>query len=212
MKLLSTYLGIILLFSAFVFAENVDATSLTDDNKWKLRKDKNGIKVYTRTLSDSGIVECKVETTAKTEMDKLIRLINDVENYPAWMSNCESASIFKKINDSLRIDYQKTAVPWPMKDRDIVLEFRTVSSNDAYYEAKINAITELIPEKENTVRITEAKGSWVFNKIDKNTIEITYQYYGDPGRNVPSWIIKMFIVSGPYETLLNLKKQCNLEE
>ena len=213
MKLISTYLGIVMLsFSVFTIAENGYATSLTDGNEWKLRKDKNDIKVYTRTHTDTGIVECKIETTVKTEISKLVKTINNVENYPAWMNKCESASVFNKINDSLRIDYIITAVPWPMKDRDIVLEYRTVSNNNEHYEATINAITELIPEKENIVRVKEAKGSWVFNKIDKNTVEITYQYYGDPGRNIPSWLINMFIVNGPYETVLNLKEQCSLYE
>jgi len=171
MKLISTYLGIVMLsFSVFTIAENGYATSLTDGNEWKLRKDKNDIKVYTRTHTDTGIVECKIETTVKTEISKLVKTINNVENYPAWMNKCESASVFNKINDSLRIDYIITAVPWPMKDRDIVLEYRTVSNNNEHYEATINAITELIPEKENIVRVKEAKGSWVFNKID------TYQH------------------------------------
>ena len=198
-------IGIILLFSCFIITENIYATTLVDDNEWELRKDKNGIKVYTKTHAGSRFIECKVQTTAKTELSKLIKIINDVENYPVWMANCKSASVFSKTNDSLRIYYQKTRVPWPMHDRDVVLEYRVVTNNDEHYEAIINSITDVIPEKENIVRIKEAKGRWVINKVDKNTVEITYQYYGDPGRNIPSWLINMFIVNGPYETLLNLK-------
>ncbi len=212
MKILSAYLGIVLLCSGFVIAENVYATTLTDGNEWELRKDKNGIKVYTRTNTNSGIVEYKAETTAKTEISKLIKVVNDVENYPDWMANCESASVFNKINDSIRTDYLKTKVPWPMDDRDIVLEYRIVNNTEYYYSAIMNSVPDVIPEKDNIVRIKEAKGVWVFKKKDKYSVEIIYQFYGDPEGNIPSWIINMFIVIGPYETLLNLKKQCNLKE
>ncbi len=213
MKLLYTYIGIILLlFSGLVFTENVDASTLADGNEWELRKDKNGIKVFTRINANSSIVEYKAVTTTHTEISNLIAIINNVENYPGWLANCESASVIENINDSLRIDYLKTDVPWPMDDRDVVLEYRIISNNGEHYEAIMTAIPEVIAEKENIVRIKNARGKWVFKKNDESTIEITYQFYGDPEGDIPLWIINMFIVSGPYETLLDLKKQYNLNE
>jgi len=213
MKLLYTYIGIILLlYSGLVFTENVDALTLADGNEWELRKDKNGIKVYTRSYANSGILEYKAETTATTEISNLIRVINDVENFPAWVANCESARVIENINDSLRIDYYKTDVPWPLDDRDIALEVRTVTNTEKHYETIMNAVPKAIPEEEDIVRIKKAKGKWILKKNDKNAIEITYQFYGDPEGNIPSWIINLFIVSGPYKTLSHLKEKCSMNE
>ena len=213
MKILFTYLGIILLlFSGLVFTENANASTLADGNEWELRKDKNGIKVYTRNNTNTGIIEYKAVTIVHAEISKLIAIINDVENFPAWVANCESARVIESINDSLRIEYFKTDVPWPLDDRDVALEVRTVTNTEKHYEATMNAVPKAIPEKENIVRIKKAKGKWVFKKIDKNRVEITYQFYGDPEGNIPLWIINLFIVSGPYKTLLNLKEQSNLNE
>ena len=213
MKILFTYLGIILfLFSGFVITENVNAITLADGNEWELRKDKNDIKVYTRSNANSGIIEYKAITTTHAKISKLIEIINDVENFPVWMPNCESASVIENINDSLRIDYLITDVPWPMDDRDVALEVRTITNTDKHYEVLIKAVPKAIPEEENIKRIKIAKGKWELKRNDDNTIEITYQFYGDPEGNIPSWIINLFIVKGPYETLLNLKEQCSLIE
>jgi hypothetical protein len=56
------------------------------------------------------------------------------------------------------------------------------------------------------LRIEISQGSWIFKKIDDNRVEVIHQFMSDPGGNIPKWIVNMFIVSGPYKTLENLKE------
>ena len=69
----------------------------------------------------------------------------------------------------------------------------------------MNSVTGIIPEMIDIVRIRKAKGKWIFKKNDRKMVDITYQFYGDPEGNIPTAIINLFIVNGPYKTLLNIK-------
>ena len=213
MKNLIPLLEIILLLNpGSGIIKNESTPTFTDSGDWKLRKEKDGIKIYTRNNGNSAIKEFKAITSFNTDISQLVKIINDVEKYPAWLANCESSKIYKKINETTRIDYLKTSVPWPLDDRDAVLKFIIIKDTEEHFEATMNSVPGAIPEKEDFVRIKKAKGKWIFKKSDKEMVEITYQFYGDPEGNIPTAIINLFIVSGPYKTLLNIKNQCNSKD
>ena len=192
-------------------SSNEDNVSVEDDS-WKLRKDKNGIKVYTRDRNNTGMLEYKVNMIIETDIDQLIHIINNVEKYPSWMANCKSAELYKTITDTSRIEYMTTSVPWPLQDRDVAFEFVISKNTNNSFEAYLKAVPEALPEKEKYVRIKNSEGSWIFNKVEDGKVEIIHQFYGDPEGNIPNWIINMFIVNGPYKTIQNLNDLCNPSE
>ena len=179
-----------------------------DSAGWKLRKDKNGIKVYTRDHEGKGLLEYRAITIIETDMDRLVKMIFDVENYPAWTANCASAEIYEVLNDSSWIEYMVTSVPWPIDNRDVVFKFIVTDHSEDYFEAHLTSLPDAVPEKEKYTRMQDSRGSWTFKKADNDRVEVVHQFYGDPEGNIPNWIVNMFIVSGPYNTLLNLKELC----
>jgi len=183
---------------------NVYLTS-EDSLDWQLRKDKNGIKVWTRNHKEEGILEYLAVAKIETSIDRLIEILRDVENYPAWTENCETAAIFKVLSDSSHIEYMTTNVPWPLEDRDVVMEFVVSRHTDDYYEVSLKSVPEAVPPSEHHVRIVISEGSWIFKKTEEAGIEVIHQFLSDPGGNIPTWIVNMFIVSGPFKTLQNLK-------
>jgi len=179
-----------------------------DSLEWELRKDKDGIQVYTRLHESAGILEYKAISVIEADLEQLVEIINDVDNYPSWTANCESAEVIEVINDSTRIEYMTTAVPWPLADRDVVLKFTAVEHTEDYFEAILTCEPDAVPEKDKYVRIIISEGTWIFKRIDDDQVKIYHQFFSDPGEGIPMWIVNMFIVSGPYKTLLNLKKMC----
>lgn len=179
-----------------------------ENSSWKLRRDKYGIKVWTRSVEGKGIIEYLAKTILETELSKLTDLLRDVENYPSWTANCESAFIYKVLSDSSFIEYLTTKVPWPMDDRDVVMEAIVARETEDYFELRLNSTPEAVPLSDKHVRIEISKGSWKFKKLDDKRVEVIHQFMSDPGGNIPKGIVNMFIVSGPYKTLLNLHKLC----
>jgi ribosome-associated toxin RatA of RatAB toxin-antitoxin module len=213
MNYISLLFGI-LLFSGSVIL-NIFSGKIPDyqdPEEWELRKDKNDIQVYTRKYPQSNIREFKAVATLKADISQLAVILNEVENYPSWMANCKSAEIWKEIDDTTRIDYMTTAVPWPMSDRDIVFRVSTTRNTHEHFEIILTALPDAVPEKENLIRIRKSEGTWKVKKKNKDTVEVIHQFYGDPEGNVPGWIINMFIVTGPFKTLTRLRELCQAGE
>ncbi len=209
MKYQLTFILLLLLIAcidspAYVVKERI----VRDSSDWKLRKDRNGIRVWTRDHKEKDILEYLSKVTIETSLEKLIDIIQDVDAYPGWTENCETASVYRILSDSSRIEYMTTKVPWPLEDRDVAMEFVVVKNNDTYFQANLTSVPDSVPVSDDYIRIEISQGLWIFNKIDDDRVEVIHQFLSDPGGNIPKWIVNMFIVSGPYKTLENLKKLC----
>lgn len=204
------YILLITVIDSSAFAgENSTAP---DSSDWKLRKDRNGIRVWTRDHKGKGILEYLSTITIETSLEKLVDIIQNVDNYPEWTENCETATIYKVLSDSSRIEYMTTKVPWPLEDRDVAMEFVVVKHTETYFQANLTSVPEAVPLSDDYLRIEISQGSWIFKKIDDKRVEVIHQFLSDPGGSIPMFIVNMFIVSGPYKTLDNLKELCAAEE
>jgi hypothetical protein len=206
---LNFILFLILIASIDARASVTLKNSAPDSTDWKLRKDRNGIKVWTRDHKGQGILEYLSTITIETSLEKLVAIIQNVDKYPVWTANCETASIYKVLSDTSRIEYLTTKVPWPLEDRDVAMEFVVVKDTETYFQANLTSIADAVPLSDDYVRIEISEGSWIFRKIDENRVEVIHQFLSDPGGSIPMFIVNMFIVSGPYKTLENLKELCN---
>lgn len=209
MKYWSTIiLLLVLIASSDVKSFGAENRLSRDSSDWKLRKDRNGIKVWTRDHKGKGILEYLSTITIETSLDKLVDIIQDVDRYPVWTANCETASVYKVLSDTSRIEYLTTKVPWPLEDRDVAMEYVVIKNTDSYFQANLVSVPDAVPISDDYVRIKISEGSWIFKKIGDNRIEVIHQFLSDPGGSIPMFIVNMFIVSGPYKTLENLKELC----
>jgi ribosome-associated toxin RatA of RatAB toxin-antitoxin module len=174
-------------------------------NKWKLEKNKSGIQVYTRKTEGSSIKEFKARTIIKTKMSAMVKLIEDAEKYPDWQANITTAKTLKIVNSTTKYIHYSTDVPWPIDDRDIVVKCTKSVSDKGKTTFTLVSTPTYMKKVKGYIRIEKAKGTWKFIPRENGYIEIVYQSYGDPGGNLPDWVINMFIVDGPFKTLMNIK-------
>ncbi len=195
------YYIIVLLLSLLVYS-NIKAFG--QKNKWELKKDKNGIEIYTREDKTTGDIEFKASIELETSIDALLKVFKNVEGYTKWMADTKVSKILKTISDTERYIYFEANVPWPLENRDMpILEKTTITSKGAKIE--LIGKPNYIPQEKGITRIKEVKGSWIFLPLPNNKVKVTYQFMADPGLNIPNWVINLFIVDGPYKTLTNLK-------
>lgn len=88
MKLTKTILMIISL--------SLITSSLLAD-EWKLRKDKNGIKVFTRDVEGSKFKEFKAIVEIKTSMSTILSVFDDVDAYDKWIPNLAEQKLIQRI-------------------------------------------------------------------------------------------------------------------
>lgn len=191
----SVFIGIIL-WSQIAFPQNSD---------WQLKKEDDGIKVYTRSVKNTNIKEFKAATKIHSSSETIFNIILDVGNYPRWIEDVNYAEKLYQRDSQIGMYYQ-LGMPWPIKDRDITLisEFKKLPDNSTHFQLSYNA--ELKDEDEDFIRITEINGEWLITPIDKENCEVTYRFLADPKGSLPAWVINIFIVDGPFKTLQNLRE------
>lgn len=173
---------------------------------WQLKKQENGIAVYTRDDENSAFKELKAVAYLKTSLSSIVALLYDWGAYPQWVYKCDKSSTLKIINEKELIHYQTVVAPWPIENRDFVVNIKTDQDKiSKVITLKSYAIGNYIPAFPDHVRITKFNASWVLTPQKNGTIEIVYQLLVDPSGYVPAWVVNMAVVDGPFETLDNMK-------
>jgi hypothetical protein len=175
--------------------------------KWKLSKDKDGIKVFLAENPKSKFKSIKVECTLQGNFDKLISVLTNVDHLKDWVYNTKTSYLIKKITSHDLYYYTETSIPWPMTNRDAVVHLRVMKDSLQRF-VKISAVSEplFIPERDNKVRIPRSNVNWYVTMPTKNTITIIYTFEADPGGNLPSWVVNSFADKGPYESFKKLSE------
>jgi hypothetical protein len=198
-------LSLLALFFIFLAFNRLSAQTRENDG-WKLAKDKQGIKIYTRSLEGSKLKEFKAYTELNTSIEILAEVLMDVEHYTDWTENIKHSKLLKEISDKEIIIYSELKVPWPFDNRDVVDRTQIYwSVNKDSFTLEIKSIPDYIQEKEEIVRMPLADGGWEIYRKGNDKISVAYHFAADPGGRIPSWLVNMFIVDGPYKTLNNLK-------
>lgn len=193
---LVVYIGI-LFFSTDIYA-------LAD---WELEKNANGIKVYTRKNEGDRIKEFKAITTIFASRIKIAEVVTRISDYPNWYPHCGEAKVRKIISSTERQVYYRLDLPWPADDRDCLMIMK-VKANKAKKETVIYFSNDGGSTKlSDAIRMPSAEGFWKLTSLEDEKTKVTFQFSSDPGGNLPAWIINMFIVDGPYDTFIELKKK-----
>ena len=176
---------------------------------WKLKKEKNGIKVYSRSSRDSKFNEIKAEFNIKTSMSKFFSVISDVDQYPLWVYSTKSAVMVKRLNAEEVIYYSEFNAPWPVSNRDFYSKLKiSVDTINRTIAISSNSVPDFRPGKKGIVRIPYSASEWTVKAIDNSTLNVIYKVNIDPGGKLPAWLVNLFATSGPIESFTKLKERC----
>ncbi len=174
---------------------------------WELKKFKNGISVYTRLPENSEYKELKAVFQLKTSLSSIIALLNDVESYPKWVYRCGTSKVLKKDSDKHLIRHQTIVAPWPVDNRDVVVEVNSYQDEKTkiVYQ-KVKALPDYTPTLKNYLRIRAFTATWTLKPLKDGFVEIEYELLVNPAGAIPAWVVNMAMVDGPYETSLKMKE------
>ncbi len=171
--------------------------------EWKLEKSGNGIEIHTREIPEVEIKEFKASTIIDVPIDDVIAELDNVDAHPEWMSDITFA---RTLPDSPHITHYNIKLPFPFKNRYVVMENETKASDGSHRIEMWTSDLEL-SDVDGHVKIPYVKGYWQFTRIDDSTTEVVYQFVSDPGGSVPDWLVNAFVVQSPFKTLTKLKKR-----
>ena len=175
--------------------------------EWTLKKESDGVKIYTRDVKGSSIQEFRGEVVAKSNLSTILSVIDNIADYPKWMYKCSYAERLKKINESSGYSYSVLDQSWPVTDRDACTFYSvTQDSITMVVTISIKGVSNYIPVKSDKVRMPSIKGFWQLIPLSKGVTKIVYQIHSEAGGEIPAAVVNMFVTDTPYYNLLNLKK------
>jgi len=178
-------------------------------SEWSLKKEKDGIKIYTRSFNGSSFNEFKgVTVIQNSSLMKVLDIILDVKNYDSLFPDCMNPEVLKQNGKWSSIHYIQTKGPLTLKDRDSIFEQKTaLDKTERHALVTLNSLPNYIPEKKDIVRVREGTGFWEITEDGSENVTVVYQFHGEPGGGIPAWLVNSFVVSHPLKTLENLKER-----
>ena len=197
-----------ILFSLLMFWVSLLAGVYIVELDWKLVRKKNNIEVYSRMSSDEKLKEIKIRGSIKSTLSEVVLALEDVKAQKEWVLRTIDARTLDYTSDSDFIYYISTDMPFPIKDRDLVVHYtRTQDSNTKIVETKSRALPSFIPIKDSYIRIPFFDSSYRLIPKEGGWVIIEYVMKIDPGGALPLWLVNMAVSRGPllsFESLFEL--------
>lgn len=190
----------LLSLSSFVSASN--------KNDWTLKREKDGINIYSRTSDYSRFNDIRVDMDLPGTVEQLAAILRDVDKYTDWVYATRSSKIVRKVNENEVIYYAEVGTPWPAANRDYFADLK-ISINAANHSMNVVSVgmKDYQPEKKDLVRVPMSRGSWSVITTSTGKIHLQYILEIDPGGAIPAWLMNSFASKAPLETFSNLKKK-----
>jgi hypothetical protein len=192
-------------FFLCLFALLAFSSQAQSGDGWIFKNEKDGVKVYYKKTSD--VHEIKMITSMKATLSGVVQLFNEVENYPKWGYKLTEAKMLKKVSDKEFFYWSKLDFPWPLSDRDIIVQAKLEQDSATRRITSISvAKPDYLPENKDIVRLKKTTTKWTVVPGAGGWLYIEYYIHSNPGGNIPDWLVNMAIDVGPRETLNTMRK------
>ena len=200
---------IVLLVAVALLATALPAGGAGPDEGWVQDANEKGVLVTTRTEPGRSLPVFRGVTTMDANIFEILAVLDDIARFTEWMSDCKEARVVKQVNELERIEYNRTAAPWPVSDRDTTIRtwIEATPSKGEVWGRFQSITTPAAPPIDGVVRTPRLAGFYHLEAIDIGHTKVTYQVDADPGGLLPEWLVKLTTRKLPIETLANLRKQ-----
>ena len=172
---------------------------------WELKKDEDGIQVFTRKAAKGNIKELRVLCELDATKAQLINTLENIQDYNSWVYSNKKSTILKMITPQNIIYYTQSHLPWPIRDRDLVVELN-ITPTPEVLNVKAKSLPDYLPKNVNYIRVPYSLAIWKVTQAPNNKLKVDYTFSVDPGGSIPSWLINATLTIGPYNSFAKLRE------
>ncbi|WP_190295409.1 START domain-containing protein [Mucilaginibacter rubeus] len=174
--------------------------------KWELKRNENGIEVYSRTPLTGNLKEIRVICEFNTTKLKLINALKDIDHYNDWVYSTKENNILKVLNPNQFIYHSISNLPWPLKDRDLIVELSVLpDEKHEQFQIQVKSLPDYLPRDKKYVRVPYSLALWNVTVKSESLLKIDYTFSVDPGGSIPAWLVNSTLPVGPYNSFHKLK-------
>lgn len=176
---------------------------------WKFEKQQGGCLIYTSEVPGKEYIASKCVCLISAKIDVLGMILRDIENFPAWMSDCTSTKMLKVVNDNADafVFWFQQHIPL-LTDRDMVL--KTIADHNyqkGYAKISIFNTGEMSYDAgKGYVRMPSFNAEWHLEWVDSETTKVTFMIDPDLDKGVPKGIANSIITDTPFKSINGMLK------
>lgn len=191
----------ILLASACLQAAGAD--------EWEVILERDGIVVSRRSVEGERLPRLRAVGEVPGTPYEVLAVLLDVPEHVAWRPDCAESRIVRRISHWKSLTYTRIRTPWPLADRDVVVEDEVLFL-DPLSRVKVIFQAVAAPDVESgrhVIRMPSVTGSYSIEATQDGRSRVQYELKADPGGSVPDWLVAIQSTSNPFRTLAGLREQ-----
>jgi len=135
----------------------------------------------------------------------LINTLENIGDYNSWVYSNKKSTILKMITQQNIIYYTQSHLPWPIRDRDLVVELNITATPDVL-NVQAKSLPDYLPKDANYIRVPYSLATWKVTQAPDNKLKVDYTFSIDPGGNIPTWLVNATLTIGPYNSFAKLRE------
>ena len=175
--------------------------------EWKHITTKDDISIYSKKTRGVDIKSLKAIGVIDSKIENIVSILRDVPSATSWLPNLTERSYIENISDREAILFDISDLPWPVKDRELVVHHKLSIAEDLESLILNFQSVERKDKKvgHNRIRAKFHYGQIVFTPM-KNKTKLEMTILVDPMGSIPKWVVNLIQVSMPYDFLMALNK------
>jgi hypothetical protein len=195
----------------WIFIYLLICISVKSQENWALKKDKYGIKVFTRKTGGFRFDELKVECEFEGRISQLAAVLLDADNHYRWVYKTTKSQLLKATGTADIFFYNEIECPWPLENRDIVVHMNLIQNREnKVMTVEAQNADGYLPVNNKIVRVKYSRVTWTVTPLNDKQFKVDYRIQIDPGGSVPAWLVNLSISKGPFESFMKLKEEIKL--
>ncbi len=177
---------------------------------WRLKKEKDGIQIYTRWIEAEGERKARqmhAVMELKASLNAAVISITDDSQVKSWLNRAKKYYHFDQQDNFHWYAYTQFSIPWPLDNQDLIT-FNSLEQDQK--TKKIHVSLEGKPdykdEEKGVQRIPHFDGSWEFTPLADGNIQIDYYIFTKTKPVLPRWIIDPIVEYGLWSTFSEMQK------
>ena len=185
------------------------SVSLADDGGgWTVIDKDRGITVSKRVAAGCPLPSFRGQGRIKGNVLQLLSVMLDLKAVEKWAYGVDSSKPFKRIDERSHLIYLTSDLPWPVRDRDMIVRSEVEILKPAQeFRISLNCEPETQPERSGLIRIKQCHSTLTLKKVDAEHTDIDYVMTIDPAGYLPGWATEWVTKATPMKTLVTLEER-----
>jgi len=175
--------------------------------KWEQKINDHGIIIFTRKPLNGNLKELRVVCDMACSKAQLIKTLQDIKDYHEWVYSTKTTELLKVVNPQQMIYYSVSHLPWPLKDRDLIVQLTIFPSTDNTFEIEAKSLPAYLSERKEYIRVPYSLAQWKVTEVNDHLLKVDYTFSVDPGGSIPTWLVNSTLAVGPYNSFIKLREQ-----